>query len=517
MDYAIFLSKDALMPHARIHGDDMKLSDLDMILGGKGSDIYHAHNPSVSAISCDSRIVKPGSVFFALSGRHHDGAKYVNNAIDAGAIAIVTDQHTEFPSLGVPILRSDNPRLALAKAAARFFENQPGNIVAVTGTAGKTSVASFAQQIWVRLGFDAAMIGTTGVISPSRNDYGSLTTPDPVALHALLSELCHEGISHCAMEASSHGLDQYRLDGVNLSAAAFTNLGRDHMDYHPNIDHYFNAKMALFERILEPGKPAVIFSDDEWSDQAIEHAKQAGHDVLTVGAKGDFLTVKRVEQMRFSQRAEIHANGDIFEVELPLAGDFQLANALVAAGLVIATGADMRDALSSLSHLRGAKGRLDLVGNAPCGAPIYVDYAHKPDALEHVLKAVRPFTSGRIILVFGCGGDRDQGKRGIMGEIANRLSDISIVTDDNPRTEAASSIRAQILEQAPNAIEIADRSQAIANAVDMLGEGDSLIIAGKGHEHGQIIGDQILPFSDHEAAKLALEGLSEGVKGTSKA
>lgn len=491
----------------------MKLGDLDIILGSSALDSSEAEDINITAISCDSRTIKSGGLFFALSGSHQDGARYAKDAVEGGAVAIVAEQDAELPALGVPIFKSDNPRLTLAQTAARFFQSQPEKIVAVTGTAGKTSVASFAQQIWTKLGTKAAMIGTTGVTSPSRNDYGSLTTPDPVALHALLSELSDDGVSHCAMEASSHGLDQYRLDGVELCAAAFTNLGRDHMDYHPHIEHYFNAKMALFERVLPRGKAAVIFSDDEWSEKATKRARQAGHDVLTVGAQGDFLTVKRVEQMRFSQRAEIYANGEIFEVELLLAGAFQLANALVAAGLVISAGADMRAVLTCLSHLRGAKGRLDLVGHAKSGAPVYVDYAHKPEALTHVLKAVRPFTSGRIILVFGCGGDRDQGKRPIMGEIAHRLADIVIVTDDNPRTEDAKTIRKQILQKSPNSLEIADRSQAISDAIEMLREGDSLIIAGKGHEHGQIVGDQVLPFSDHEEARLALEGTSKIAQG----
>lgn len=491
----------------------MKLGDLSAMMGDatfQMSQVDRSNIPNddrVTALTSDSRKVTKGSVFFALSGSHHDGTRFIDDAIAAGACAIVTGADVSSDHVRVPILKSDNPRLMLAKAAASFYHAQPKIMVAVTGTAGKTSVASFTRQIWSRAGCDAAMIGTTGVISNGRNDYGSLTTPDPVSLHALLKELSADGVSHCAMEASSHGLDQFRLDGVQLAAAAFTNLGRDHMDYHPDMTHYFEAKMALFERVLPKPSPAIIYADDEWSKAAIACAKKAGHEVLSVGANGDFLTIKRVEHMRFSQRAEIQSDGHIFEVDLPLAGDFQLANALVAAGLAIATGIETHTALASLSKLTGAKGRLDLVGQAPNGAPVYVDYAHKPDALEHVLRAVRPFTSGRIILVFGCGGDRDQGKRAIMGEIAEKLSDIAIITDDNPRSEKASAIRAQIRQKAPNALEIADRSCAIHEAILMLKEGDSLIIAGKGHEHGQIVGDQTLPFSDHEEAKLALEGV----------
>jgi UDP-N-acetylmuramoyl-L-alanyl-D-glutamate--2,6-diaminopimelate ligase len=380
--------------------------------------------------------------------------------------------------------------------------------VAVTGTSGKTSVASFTRQVWEQAGLAAASIGTTGVVAPGREEYGSLTTPDPIGLHALLAELAEAGVTHASMEASSHGLDQHRLDGVRLAAAAFTNLGRDHMDYHPTVEHYHSAKLRLFTELLPAGAPAVVFADDVWSDATIASAKAAGRTVHTVGRKGGLLTLKRVEHERARQRAEIMAGSELFEVDLPLAGEFQIANALVAAGLAIVTGSPAAAALSALEKLKGASGRLELVGTKANGAPIYVDYAHKPEALENVLTAVRPFTTGRVVVVFGCGGDRDPGKRPIMGEIATRLADVVIVTDDNPRSENPAGIRAAILAAAPGAREIGDRRLAIAEAIALLASGDSLIVAGKGHEEGQTIGDVTLHFSDHEEVRRALSGLA---------
>jgi UDP-N-acetylmuramoyl-L-alanyl-D-glutamate--2,6-diaminopimelate ligase len=303
------------------------------------------------------------------------------------------------------------------------------------------------------------------------------------------------------MEASSHGLDQHRLDGVRLAAGGFTNLGRDHMDYHKDADEYFAAKMRLFRDLLPKGAPAVIFADDAWSDKAIEAARSGGCKVLTVGRKGELLRLNRVEHEQFRQVAEIQTGSDIHRVEFPLAGDFQIANGLVAAGLAIATGTPAASAVAALEHLRGAPGRLELVGHAKAGAPVYVDYAHKPEALENVLASLRPFTTGRLFLVFGCGGDRDPGKRPIMGAIAHRLADRVIVTDDNPRSEAPAAIRAAILAGCPGASEIGDRREAIRAAIAGLGRGDCLVIAGKGHENGQTIGDRTLPFSDHEVAR----------------
>ena len=446
----------------------------------------------INGISSDSRQVKPGDLFVAVSGSKTDGARFIDDAIARGAAAVIAGHGAGPHAAATPIFSSVDPRRSLALAAAAFYGRQPATMVAVTGTAGKTSVASFTRQIWAQAGIAAAQIGTTGVIAPGRNDYGSLTTPDPVTLHKLLAEL------------ASHGLDQPRLDGVALSAVAFTNLGRDHLDYHPTMESYFQAKMRLFDTLAPKGSPAIVFSDDEWSAKAASAAVTAGLEVRSVGRKGDYLTLKRVEHFRDKQVAEIHLGGDIFEVHLPLAGDFQIANAIVSAGLAIATGVAPAAAFQALNHLKGAPGRLELAGQTRDGALCYVDYAHKPEALENVLASVRPFTTGRIVVVFGCGGDRDKGKRPIMGEIATRLADIAIVTDDNPRTEVAAQIRAEIMAAAPGAIEVADRHQAIREAVAMLRAGDTLIVAGKGHEEGQIIGTQVLPFSDHEEIRKAL-------------
>lgn len=458
----------------------------------------------ISGLSADSRKIDKGMLFVALAGNKGDGAAYVADAVSRGAAAIVAGHPLE---ASVPVVVIDNPRRFLALAAANFYGRQPQTMVAVTGTAGKTSVASFTRQIWDAAGHAAAQIGTTGVVSPTRNEYGSLTTPDPVGLQALLAELADEGVTHAAMEASSHGLDQCRLDGVKLAAAAFTNLGRDHMDYHPTVEDYMAAKMRLFDTLLPKGSPAVIFADDPWSAEAIRVATAAGHKVLTVGRNGQFLALKRVEHFRHKQVAEVHVGGEIFEVHIPLAGDFQIANALVAAGLAIATGVPANVAMKALEKLKGASGRLELVGQSKQGALAYVDYAHKPDALENVLTSVRPFTTGRVIVVFGCGGDRDKGKRPIMGEIACRLADIVIVTDDNPRSEVPAVIRSEIMAAAQKAIEIGDRAQAIRAGVAMLSSGDTLIVAGKGHEEGQTVGDVTLPFSDHAELRKALEEL----------
>ncbi|RLQ88187.1 UDP-N-acetylmuramoyl-L-alanyl-D-glutamate--2,6-diaminopimelate ligase [Notoacmeibacter ruber] len=471
---------------------------------------------TVAAIASDSRKVAKGTLFFAIPGTKTDGASYAGDAAKAGAVAIVASRDAAIGEVGVPVLHTDKVRKALAICASRFSCGQPETMVAVTGTAGKTSVASFMRQIWAHDGLPAASIGTTGVTAPGRDQYGSLTTPDPISLHALLSELAAEGVTHGAMEASSHGLEMYRLDGVRLAAAGFTNLGRDHMDFHATAEDYHRAKMRLFRELLPEGAPAVIFSDDAWSGPTIAAAEEGGCEVLTVGRSGNFLKLERCEQLRDGQRAHILHAGLHHEVDLPLAGEFQMANALVAAGMAIATGSDAASVFSALRELKGASGRLEKVGETDAGAAIYVDYAHKPEALENVLKAVRPFTTGKVVVVFGCGGDRDPGKRPIMGEIAGRLADTVIVTDDNPRSEDPAIIRRAIMDAVPEAQEIGDRRRAIAIGIDMLDRGDTLVIAGKGHETGQTIGGETVHFSDHEEARAALVSREKRASGAAQ-
>ncbi|ETS11336.1 UDP-N-acetylmuramoyl-L-alanyl-D-glutamate--2,6-diaminopimelate ligase [Bartonella henselae] len=463
----------------------------------------------ITGISADSRQILPGYIFVALQGHQDDGKHYINDALKRGAQAIVTDCNVVLENLSVPLLRVLDARHSLAVAAARFYGSQPETVVAVTGTSGKTSVVSFLRQIWTKVGLCAASIGTLGVVSPKRNDYGSLTTPDPVFLQRLLSEIANEGVTHAALEASSHGLDQCRLDGVRLTAAAFTNLGRDHMDYHTSVEDYLRAKMRLFDTLLPRDASALIFADDIYSQKVIDTLTQARRHVLTIGRKGQFITINRIEHQRSKQCVECRLENNIYTFNLPLAGDFQVNNALMAAGLAISTGISPDKVFRSLETLQGAPGRLELVGKTENNASVYIDYAHKPEALEQVLLSVRPFTQGRLILVFGCGGDRDQGKRPLMGKIAENKADIVIITDDNPRTEMPAKIRKDILQAAPKAIEIADRGEAITYAVGLLKAGDTLIIAGKGHENGQIIGQKTYPFSDRLKA---IEALQERIR-----
>ncbi|MEJ1161556.1 UDP-N-acetylmuramoyl-L-alanyl-D-glutamate--2,6-diaminopimelate ligase [Prosthecomicrobium sp. N25] len=480
----------------------MRLSDLARGLAIPGA--APAADPDVSGLTADSRKVAAGGLFVALAGTRADGAGFAADAVARGAAAVVAGEGADIGALAVPVLRVADPRLALSVMAARFYRRQPETIVAVTGTSGKTSVAAFVRQVWAATGRAAASIGTVGVVSPKGAVYGSLTTPDPVDLARTLADLAADGVTHAALEASSHGLDQRRLDGVRLAAGAFTNLSRDHLDYHPSVEAYFDAKMRLFEALLAPGQPAVVDVDTEAGRAAAARAKRRGLTVFAVGRTGGDFRVTRTEPDGFRQIVTVDAAGRSHTIRLPLLGTFQVSNALVAAGLCTVTGTDAGAALGALEGLVGASGRLDLVGTTPEGAPVFVDYAHKPDALEKVLEALRPYTRGRLVVVFGCGGDRDPGKRPIMGEIATRLADITVVTDDNPRSEDPAAIRRAILAAAPGALEIGDRQAAIEAGVAMLGAGDILVVAGKGHETGQIVGDRVLTFSDHDAARAAL-------------
>jgi UDP-N-acetylmuramoyl-L-alanyl-D-glutamate--2,6-diaminopimelate ligase len=459
----------------------------------------------IAGITADSRKVQPGWLFVAVPGTKADGMSFVPDAAARGAAAVLGEgaRPAGLPST-VTYARVPDARRALALAASRFYPGQPEAIVAVTGTSGKSSVADFSRQLFAALGRRSASLGTLGVMTSDGLAYGSLTTPDPVTLHETLDRLAHDGIARLAMEASSHGLDQRRLDGVRLAAAAFTNLGRDHLDYHPTVEDYLQAKLRLFDTLLDAGRPVVINSDGAFADRVIAAANARGHRVMTTGRAGDAVRLLDARPDGFDQRLRLSTPGvEAMDVLLPLAGDFQVENALVAAGLVIAAGEDPARVLAALEGLKGVPGRMERVGEV-AGALCIVDYAHKPEALAHVLDALRPFASGRLVCIFGCGGDRDRGKRPIMGQIAAEKADTVIVTDDNPRSEEPAAIRAEIMKAAPGAREIGDRSEAIRNAVRELKTGDVLVVAGKGHETGQIVGERTLPFSDHEVIRQAI-------------
>ncbi|HEV3501597.1 MAG TPA: UDP-N-acetylmuramoyl-L-alanyl-D-glutamate--2,6-diaminopimelate ligase [Bradyrhizobium sp.] len=460
----------------------------------------------VSGVAADSRMVKPGDLFFALAGHKTDGARFIDAAIASGAVAVAGD-HPPQAGSRVPFVTTPNPRRALALAAARFYPRQPATIAAVTGTSGKTSVAAFTRQIWQQLGHQSASIGTIGLVSPHRTIYGSLTTPDPIALHRQLDEIARDGVTHLALEASSHGLDQYRLDGVRVSAGGFTNLSRDHMDYHPDVAHYLAAKLRLFRDLVAADGAAVISADHDCSQAVIDAARAKGLRIVAVGRNGDGagegLRLVEAEIDGFAQKLDVEHRGRTHAIRLPLVGEFQIENALVSAGLAIGTGSEPDQVFETLERLEGAKGRLERVAERN-GAPIFVDYAHKPDALAKALQALRPYAKRRLVVVFGAGGDRDAGKRPLMGAIAAGNADSVIVTDDNPRSEHPELIRAAILSTAQGAREIGDRAEAIRTAIAALQPGDALLIAGKGHETGQIVGDRTLPFSDHDAVAAAL-------------
>ena len=465
-----------------------------------------AEGAVVSGLAVDSRIVKPGDLFFALAGHKTDGTRFIDAAIASGAVAVAGD-HPPTGERRVPFVVTPNPRRALALAAAKFYPQQPATIAAVTGTSGKTSVAAFTRQIWQQLGHASASIGTIGLVSPKRVVFGSLTTPDPIALHRQLDEITRDGVTRLAFEASSHGLDQYRLDGVRIAAGGFTNLTRDHMDYHPDVAHYLAAKLRLFRDLVMADGAAVISADHDCSQAVIDAARAKQLRIITVGGKGDGagegICVAASGIDGFAQKLELVHRERRYSTRLPLVGEFQIENALVAAGLAIGTGSEPDQVFAALEHLEGAKGRLEQVGEHN-GAPVFVDYAHKPDALAKALQALRPYARRKLVVVFGAGGDRDAGKRPLMGAIAAENADSVIITDDNPRSENPALIRSAILGAAKGAREIGDRTEAIHTAIAGLQSGDVLLIAGKGHEIGQIVGDRVLPFSDHDAVAAAL-------------
>jgi UDP-N-acetylmuramoyl-L-alanyl-D-glutamate--2,6-diaminopimelate ligase len=479
---------------------------------------------AIGGIVADSRAVKPGYLFAAVPGTKADGLTYLPQALAAGAAAVMAERAPALPPPDhVAMVEVANVRRALALAAAKFYPRQPAVVAAVTGTSGKTSVAVFTRQIWAVLGRKAASIGTIGVVTPPTppspacgGGWGggyALTTPDPVELHRILDRLAGDGITHLALEASSHGLDQHRLDGVRIGIASFTNLSRDHLDYHGTAHAYFEAKLILFERLLAADGTAVVEVDHEFATDVVKRARERGLRVIEVGRAARDIRLLDCAIDGFSQILLIEHDGMTHRARLPLVGAFQVENALLAAGQAIAGGCDPAAAFAALEGLVGAKGRLELVGRKE-GAPIFVDYAHKPDALAKALEALRPYVDRRLTVVFGAGGDRDPGKRPLMGAIAARLADRVIVTDDNPRSENAAAIRAAILKSAPGAAEIGDRGAAIRHAVAGLEPGDALLIAGKGHETGQIVGKTVVPFSDHEAVAAALAGAASPEAGT---
>ncbi|RMF39372.1 MAG: UDP-N-acetylmuramoyl-L-alanyl-D-glutamate--2,6-diaminopimelate ligase [Alphaproteobacteria bacterium] len=482
----------------------MRLSALGAAEGGElrpaGAD------PQITGLCVDSREMQAGALFAALPGSTVHGAEFIPFALRMGAAAVLTDAAGAALAgpLPVPVIVHPDPRRALAKAAAAWFGAQPEVMVAVTGTSGKTSVASFTRQIWQALGFRSVNFGTAGVEGSVQASL-SLTTPEPITLHRLLARLAGEGVSHAAMEASSHGLEQRRLDGVRLAAGAFTNLSRDHLDYHDGLDDYLAAKLGLFDRVLPRGAAAVINADDPVAPVVGHVAQGRGQRVITVG-RAEAANI-RIEASAFTaegQRLQFRHQGRVHRADLALIGGFQGANALMAAGLVIGCGAEPDAVFAALPGLAGVRGRMQLVGRRANGAAVYVDYAHKPAALVAALTALRPHVAGRIVCVFGAGGDRDRGKRPLMGAAVAAHADVAIVTDDNPRSEDPASIRAAILAACPEASEIGDRAEAILAGVDALQPGDALLIAGKGHETGQIVAGDVLPFDDTEQARAAI-------------
>ncbi|MCS6986913.1 MAG: UDP-N-acetylmuramoyl-L-alanyl-D-glutamate--2,6-diaminopimelate ligase [Sphingomonadaceae bacterium] len=465
--------------------------------------------PRVAGFALDHRQVAPGYVFGAFPGRRANGEDFIPEAVARGAIAVVARPQARVE--GALHVADADPRARFARLAAEFLAPFPPVTVAVTGTNGKTSTVELCRQLWHRLGERAASLGTLGVTTADdRAPAGTsaLTTPDVVTFLSTCAGLAREGVTHLAFEASSHGLDQRRTEGLPLAGVAFTNLTRDHLDYHGTMEAYFAAKRRLFAEVAAPGALAVVWCDQgadgaAWNQRIVQAAKERGLNVLTVGPDGDDLRLVGRRPGRLGQRLEVECRGHRYAATLPLIGAYQAANALVAAGLVVGLGAPIARVLEALEHVQPIRGRLERVVLTTAGAPVYVDYAHTPDALASALGALRPHAAGRLILVFGCGGDRDPGKRPDMGRIAARDADVVIVTDDNPRHEDPATIRAQILAAAPAAIEVPDRRQAIARALALAQAGDVVLVAGKGHETGQIVGDDVLPFDDAEVARWA--------------
>ncbi|MEP5732478.1 MAG: UDP-N-acetylmuramoyl-L-alanyl-D-glutamate--2,6-diaminopimelate ligase [Sulfitobacter sp.] len=467
-------------------------------------------NPEIGGIAVDSREAKGGFLFAAMPGARVHGAEFIQTAVRQGAVAVLTDaQGAEIAAdalQGVAVVVTDAPREALSRAAALFYGAQPGVMVAVTGTNGKTSVSTFVRQIWIEMGLDAVNLGTTGVEGAWSAPLAH-TTPEPITLHRALAQATQNGITHAAMEASSHGLDQRRLDGVTLKAAGFTNFTQDHLDYHETFDAYFDAKAGLFARVLPEDGTAVINIDDPRGVDMAAIAKSRGADVMTVGRDGGDLHLTGQRFDATGQELRFEWRGKVFQKRLGLIGGFQAENVLLACGLVIACGAEPADVFDTIPHLTTVRGRMQLAATRDNGAAVFVDYAHTPDAVETALRAMRPHVMGRLVAIVGAGGDRDPIKRPLMGAAAAQNADLVIVTDDNPRSEDPALIRAAVLEGAPGAQEVGDRAEAILRGIDAIGPGDALLVAGKGHETGQTVGDDVLPFDDVEQASVAVAAL----------
>ena len=454
---------------------------------------------TVTGFAIDHRKVAAGSVFGAFRGAVFNGEDFIGQAVERGAIAVVAESGAEVQR--VPLIADPEPRRLFAELAAKFYAPFPETVVAVTGTNGKTSTVEMTRQIWRMSGHRSASIGTLGVTTSDDQVSTGLTTPDIVTFLNNMAGLKRMGISHVAYEASSHGLDQHRAEGVPLAAAAFTNFSRDHLDYHQTMDAYFEAKMRLFDELLPAGRPAVIWTHDPKSDEVISRARRRGHQVLTVGRKGDAVRLVEQTPTALGQTLVLEHGGKRHRLALPLIGAYQSANVLTAAGLVLATGGEWGATFTAMQRVAPVRGRLERAVISRGGVPVYIDYAHTADALEAAIAALRPHVEGRLITVFGAGGDRDQGKRPDMGRVATVMSDVVIVTDDNPRSEDPARIRADVMAGAPGASEVPGRREAIAEAIRIAREGDIVLVAGKGHETGQIIGDKVLPFDDALVAR----------------
>lgn len=478
-----------------MEGKGIKYMKLIELIGDAGD----YSDAIITGFAIDNRKVAPGTIFGAFQGAAVNGEDFIDDAISKGAVAIVAREQAIVN--GAFHIISDNPRQKFAHVAAGFFGPFPAHVAAVTGTNGKTSVAELSRQLWSICGQKSASIGTLGVTTSTDQVRTGLTTPDVVTFLSNMTGLSREGVTHVIFEASSHGLHQYRTEGISVDVAAFTNLSRDHLDYHGDMDSYLDAKMRLFDEMVKEDGIAVFWADDPWSEKAISHAKARGLKMLTVGAQGDDIKIIERTPTQLGQDLTLSVNEKTYKLNLPLIGAYQAANALVSAAIVIASGIETDIALNNINRLQPVSGRLERAAITKAGAPIYVDYAHTPDGLEAAIAALRPHTDGKLIAIIGAGGDRDVGKRSLMGQVASKGSDIVIVTDDNPRSEDPASIRKDMMQGAPDAIEIGDRRSAIGYAIEVASAGDIILLAGKGHEEGQIIGDKVLPFNDVRVAR----------------